>query len=166
MAIPHEIRHNTSLNPLSFNTIMDSTDLKKSGLKVTLPRRLILELLENSDQRHLSAEDAYRMLLERGENIGIATVYRVLAQFEAAGLVERHQFDGTTSVFELTPETHHDHLICTACGTVIEFSNEKIETLQHKIASQAGLEITGHSLQIYGTCKDPEQCLKNREKKG
>lgn len=137
---------------------MDSRDLKKSGLKITLPRKLILEILENSEQHHLSAEDVYKTLLERGENVGIATVYRVLAQFETAGLVERHQFEGITSVFELKPDTHHDHLICTTCGAVIEFVNDRIEQEQHKIAAEYGFKLSGHSLNIYGECHDPDNC--------
>jgi len=141
---------------------MNSQDLKRSGLKITLPRRLILELLKKNEQHHLNAEDVYRLLLEQGENIGIATVYRVLSQFENAGLVERHQFDGHTSVYELKTDTHHDHLICTTCGTVLEFVNEEIEALQRKIAHQVGLTISGHSLQIYGTCQNPAQCVHYR----
>ncbi|WP_370980034.1 ferric iron uptake transcriptional regulator [Agaribacterium sp. ZY112] len=127
----------------------ESQELKKVGLKVTLPRVKILQILENSDTRHMSAEDVYKALLEAGEDVGLATVYRVLTQFESAGLVERHNFDGGHSVFELDRGDHHDHMVCIESGKVIEFHNEDIERLQHEIAETAGYEITGHSLVIY-----------------
>ena len=127
----------------------ESQELKKVGLKVTLPRVKILQILENTENRHVSAEDVYKALLEAGEDVGLATVYRVLTQFETAGLVERHNFDGGHSVFELDRGDHHDHMVCIESGKVIEFHNEAIETLQHQIAEEHGYEITGHSLVLY-----------------
>jgi len=133
---------------------MESSDLKKAGLKVTLPRMKILQFLENSLVRHQSAEDIYRALLEDGEEIGLATVYRVLTQFEAAGLVSRHHFEGGQAVFELGQDGHHDHIICVSCGKVEEFFDELIEAQQMKIASQHGYTVTDHSLTLYGKCSD------------
>ncbi|WP_096086122.1 ferric iron uptake transcriptional regulator [Agaribacterium haliotis] len=127
----------------------ESQELKKVGLKVTLPRVKILQILESSDNRHMSAEDVYKALLDAGEDVGLATVYRVLTQFEGAGLVERHNFDGGHSVFELDRGDHHDHMVCIESGKVIEFHSEDIEQLQHDIAGAAGYEITGHSLVLY-----------------
>ncbi|WP_181919416.1 ferric iron uptake transcriptional regulator [Alkalilimnicola ehrlichii] len=132
---------------------MESKDLRKAGLKVTLPRMKILEMLEQSENRHLSAEDVYKALLEAGEDIGLATVYRVLTQFEAAGLVERHNFEGNQSVFELAEEDHHDHIVCVDCGAIEEFFDEVIEERQEAIAKQYGFEITDHALILYGKCK-------------
>lgn len=131
---------------------MDNANLKKVGLKNTLPRRRILEILENADQHHMSAEDIYRVLLESGEEIGLATVYRVLTQFEEAGLVVRHHFESGQSVFELDHGAHHDHLVCVKCGKVEEFVDTTIEKRQEEIAIKAGYEITDHSLNIYGVC--------------
>ena len=131
---------------------MESSDLKKAGLKVTLPRMKILELLEQSSVRHQSAEDIYRALLDEGEEIGLATVYRVLTQFEAAGLVERHHFESGQAVFELNEKGHHDHLVCVSCGKVEEFFDELIETRQREIAQAKGYEVTDHSLTLYGQC--------------
>ena len=131
---------------------MENQDLRKAGLKVTLPRMKILEILENSSQPHLSAEDIYRILLESDEEIGIATIYRVLTQFESAGLVIRHHFEGGQAVFELDRGKHHDHLICIQCGKIVEFVNTEIEDQQKKIADDAGFNITDHSLIIYGEC--------------
>lgn len=133
---------------------MESRDLKKAGLKVTHPRMKILEVLEESDERHVSAEDLYRMLLDRGEDVGLATVYRVLTQFEAAGLVTRHHFEGGSSVFELNQGEHHDHLVCVRCGRVEEFVDPTIEKRQKAIARKAGFDMTDHSLYIYGICAD------------
>lgn len=127
-------------------------DLKKAGLKVTLPRLKILQILEKSKEHHLSAEDIYRVLIESGEDIGLATVYRVLTQFEEAGLVARHNFEGDQSVFELDRGEHHDHLLCVKCGRVEEFVDEVIEKRQQEIAKQAGFSITDHNLNIYGIC--------------
>lgn len=126
-----------------------STDLKKLGLKVTHPRIRILEILGSEGVRHLSAEDLYRRLLADGEDIGLATVYRVLTQFEAAGLVEKHNFEGGTAVYELDRGQHHDHMVCVESGKVIEFSNAEIERLQKQIAAKHGYEIEDHSLVLY-----------------
>ena len=124
-------------------------ELRKAGLKVTLPRLKILEILEDAKQRHLSAEDIYKDLLKAGEDIGLATVYRVLTQFEAAGLVTRHNFEGGHSVFELDDGDHHDHMVCVETGEVVEFVNDEIERLQHAIADEYGFELLDHSLVLY-----------------
>lgn len=124
-------------------------ELRKAGLKVTLPRLKILEILENREMRHLSAEDIYRELLNLGEDIGIATVYRVLTQFEAAGLVKRHNFEGGHSVFELDDRAHHDHMVCIESGDVVEFMNDEIEQLQHDIAKAHNFELVGHNMVLY-----------------
>jgi len=134
---------------------LENLQIKKAGLKVTLPRVKILQLLEGSEKRHVSAEDVYRMLLESGEEIGLATVYRVLTQFEAAGLVCRHHFEGGQSVFELARGGHHDHIVCIKCGKVVEFMDEVIEERQRVIAEQSGFTIEDHALVIYGICGDP-----------
>ena len=131
-------------------------DLRKAGLKVTLPRIKILELLENSPVHHMSAEDVYKALLEQGEDVGLATVYRVLTQFEAAGIVERHHFEGGHSVFEISQGEHHDHIDCVACGKVLEFNDELIEEQQHKVAESLGFTLTGHALHLYGICSNAE----------
>ncbi len=131
---------------------MDNSNLKKAGLKITLPRLKILEILENAKEHHLSAEDIYNQLVVTGDVIGLATVYRVLTQFEEAGLVVRHHFEGGQSVFELDNGTHHDHLVCVKCGRVEEFVDSVIENRQQEIAKEAGFIITDHSLNIYGTC--------------
>ncbi len=128
---------------------MEATDLKKAGLKATLPRIRILEILEESAGKHLSAEDVYKILLEHGEEVGLATVYRVLTQFESAGLVIRHNFDSGHSVFELDSGTHHDHMVHLDTGEIIEFQNEEIEELQRKIASKHGFDLIEHSLVLY-----------------
>ncbi|MFY8060876.1 MAG: ferric iron uptake transcriptional regulator [Arenimonas sp.] len=132
---------------------IQSNDLKKLGLKVTHPRIRILEILGSEGVRHLSAEDLYRRLLADGEDIGLATVYRVLTQFEAAGLVEKHNFEGGTAVYELDRGQHHDHMVCVETGKVIEFSNAEIERLQKQIAAEHGYEIEDHSLVLYGRPK-------------
>jgi len=124
-------------------------ELRKAGLKVTLPRLKILEIFENSKLRHLSAEDMYKELLDSGEDIGLATVYRVLTQFEAAGLVTRHNFEGGHSVFELDDGEHHDHMVCVESGEVIEFFNEDIEVLQRAMAKEHGFELLDHNLVLY-----------------
>ncbi len=121
---------------------------------MTLPRMKILEILETNETRHMSAEDVYKMLLEGQEDIGLATVYRVLTQFEAAGLVERHHFEGGHSVFELNEGHHHDHIVCVQCGKVSEFVDQTIEKCQEQVASKAGFRIRDHSLIIYGECTD------------
>jgi Fur family ferric uptake transcriptional regulator len=132
---------------------LESSELRKAGLKVTLPRMKILDILEHSSSRHQSAEDVYKALLDSGEDIGLATVYRVLTQFEAAGLVSRHHFEGGHSVFELNEGTHHDHIVCVKCGQVDEFIDETIEKRQKAIAADLGYELTDHCLYMYGICK-------------
>lgn len=124
-------------------------ELRKVGLKVTMPRVKILELLENAEGGHLSAEEIYQRLLEEGEQTGLATVYRVLTQFEAAGLVLRHNFEGGKAVFEIDSGEHHDHMVCMNSGDVIEFHNEEIEEMQRKIAEAHGFELVEHSLVLY-----------------
>lgn len=130
---------------------MGNQELKKAGLKVTVPRLKILYLLETAKLHHLTAEDIYRTLADAGEDIGLATVYRVLTQFEAAGLVKRHRFSDDQSVFELNQAPHH-HLVCVKCATVEEFVDEVIEARQQEIAQNAGYEMTDHALTIYGVC--------------
>ncbi len=132
---------------------MEGKDLRKAGLKVTLPRLKILEILAGSATRHLSAEDIYRSLLESHEDIGLATVYRVLTQFEAAGLVTRHHFEDGMAVFELNQGTHHDHIVCLDCGRVEEFVDAGIEERQTAVARQLGFEIRDHALILYGSCR-------------
>lgn len=129
---------------------MEGKDIKRAGLKITQPRVKILGLLENSADHHLSAEDIYKTLLSNGDDIGLATVYRVLTQFEAAGLVTRHHFESGQAVFELSSEAHHDHMVCVRTGRVVEFCDEVIEQRQKDIAREHGFEITGHSLILYG----------------
>lgn len=131
---------------------MESSELRKAGLKVTLPRVKILDIMESGSSRHQSAEDVYKALLDMGEDIGLATVYRVLTQFEAAGLVSRHHFEGGHSVFELNEGNHHDHILCVKCGKVDEFVDETIEQRQKDIASRLGYEMTDHCLYMYGIC--------------
>ena len=124
-------------------------ELRQAGLKVTLPRLKILEILEDSKLRHMSAEDIYKQLLQEGEDIGLATVYRVLTQFEAAGLVTRHNFEGGHSVFELDDGKHHDHMVVIESGEVVEFVSDEIEKIQHEIAAKHGYELLDHSLVLY-----------------
>lgn len=131
----------------------EGQELKRAGLKVTLPRMKILEILETAEPSHLTAEDIYRRLLESGEEIGLATVYRVLTQFEAAALVHRHHFEGGQAVFELDRGHHHDHIVCMECGHVEEFYDEMIEARQKAVAAEAGFDISDHSLILYGRCK-------------
>lgn len=130
----------------------DPSELKSVGLKATLPRLKILSLFETSDQRHLSAEDIYRVLLTEHEDIGLATVYRVLTQFEQAGLLIRHHFESGKAVFELNQGGHHDHLVCLQCGRVEEFFDSEIEKRQEKIAKERGFSIREHSLYLYVDC--------------
>jgi Fur family ferric uptake transcriptional regulator len=127
-------------------------ELKNAGLKATLPRLRVLSLFGSSEQRHLSAEDVYRMLLTSGEDIGLATVYRVLTQFEQAGLLVRHHFESDKAVFELNQGYHHDHIVCLQCGRVEEFYDEDIENRQKRIADERGFKIHDHSLHIYADC--------------
>ncbi|MEC8298944.1 MAG: ferric iron uptake transcriptional regulator [Pseudomonadota bacterium] len=131
-----------------------SKDLKDAGLKITLPRIKILQVLENSSIQHVSAEDVYKMLIAADEEIGLATVYRVLTQFEQAGLVTRHNFEGGHSVFELSKEDHHDHIVCQKCGKITEFSDEKIEARQSEVAKSLGYILLDHNLNMYGLCPD------------
>ncbi len=131
---------------------METADIKNAGLKVTLPRMKILELLENSADRHLNAEDIYKMLLDSGEEIALATVYRVLTQFETAGLVIRHNFEGGKALYELHDGTHHDHMVCVECGKVFEFVDRTIEQRQRNVAAKAGFSMEDHSLSLYGVC--------------
>jgi len=142
---------------------MESQDLRNAGLKVTLPRLKILEMLENSPTRHLSAEDIYRQLKEIGEDIGLATVYRVLTQFEAAALVTRHHFEGGHAVFELERGHHHDHIVCVQCGQVSEFEDETIEARQRQRAGELGFRLIEHSLIMYGECQKKD-CPNLRER--
>ncbi|HKQ81079.1 MAG TPA: ferric iron uptake transcriptional regulator [Steroidobacteraceae bacterium] len=132
---------------------METSDLRKAGLKVTLPRLKILEILGTAMPRHMSAEDIYKHLLESHEDIGLATVYRVLTQFEAAGLVTRHHFEGATAVFELNEGQHHDHIVCLDCGKVEEFMDAGIEERQRVVANNMQFEIKDHAMILYGHCK-------------
>ena len=132
---------------------MEGKDLRNAGLKVTLPRLKILEILEGDSVRHKSAEDIYKSLLSSNEDIGLATVYRVLTQFEAAGLVTRHHFENGMAVFELNRGDHHDHIVCLDCGKVEEFVDAGIEERQKTIAAQRGFDIHDHSMIIYGRCR-------------
>jgi Fur family ferric uptake transcriptional regulator len=131
---------------------VESKELKDAGLKITLPRVKILQVLESSEVHHVSAEDVYKLLLRNGEEVGLATVYRVLTQFEQAGLVVRHNFEGGHSVFELSSDKHHDHIVCVRCGRVEEFADDEIEQRQKKVADKLGFELTDHNLNMYGLC--------------
>lgn len=133
---------------------MSKTQLREAGLRVTVPRLRVLQVMEEADPHHLSAEDVYKKLLAMDESIGLATVYRVLTQFESAGIVERHNFAEDYAVYELTPLTHHDHMVDVDHGTVIEFVDEKIEQLQHDIAEKHGYELVDHELVLYVRKKD------------
>lgn len=142
-----------ALNISHGDWILESNDLRNVGLKVTLPRVKILEILENqTEEKHLSAEKVYKILLRDNEEIGLATVYRVLTQFETAGLVTRHHFEGGNSVFELNRGSHHDHIVCMKCGKVDEFTDSVIEKHQLDIAKKLGYQLTDHSLYLYGFC--------------
>ncbi len=133
---------------------MDAEDLKTAGLKVTLPRLKILEILEVSTNHHLSAEDVYRTLIEQNEEIGIATIYRVLSQFEESGIVQKLNFENNQAVYELCGQDHHDHLVCDKCNTIIEFQDDVIEEHQLQIAKKYGFQLTDHSLYLYGLCSN------------
>jgi len=137
-------------------------ELKRAGLKITLPRVKILSILQDPANQHISAEDVYKILLDQNEEIGLATVYRVLNQFDDAGIVTRHHFEGGKSVFELSHKKHHDHLVCLKCGKVIEFEDDTIEKRQLDIAESHNIKLTNHSLYLYGECKDEEACEKHR----
>ena len=130
-----------------------STDLKQAGLKTTRPRLKVLSVLENSSVRHMAAEDVYKVLLDDKQSIGLATIYRVLTQFEDAGLVIRHNFEGERAVFELNDEAHHDHMVCVECGAVSEFVDQRIEAQQEKVAKEHGFVIHDHALTLYGMCQ-------------
>ncbi|MCP9338468.1 ferric iron uptake transcriptional regulator [Stutzerimonas xanthomarina] len=129
--------------------MVENSELRKAGLKVTLPRVKILQMLDTTDRRHMSAEDVYKALMEAGEDVGLATVYRVLTQFEAAGLVVRHNFDGGHAVFELADGGHHDHMVCVDSGDVIEFFDPEIEKLQKEIVKRHGYDLVDHNLVLY-----------------
>ncbi|MCH8502010.1 MAG: ferric iron uptake transcriptional regulator [Aliidiomarina sp.] len=137
--------------------------LKKAGLKVTSPRIKILEVMKNPAHQHVSAEEVFKILLEQGDEVGLATVYRVLNQFDDAGIVTRHHFEGGRSVFELSAKDHHDHLVCLDCGRVIEFEDDVIEKRQLAVAKDNGLTLTNHSLYLYGECKNADTCAHNRD---
>ena len=134
----------------------EGQQLKVAGLKITVPRMRVLHVLEQSKDHHLSAEDVYKALLDSGEDVGLATVYRVLTQFEAVGLITRHNFEGGYCVFELRQAEHHDHLVCLTCGRVEEFVDEIIEQRQQLIAQKAGFKMLDHALNIYGSCSQCE----------
>ena len=134
----------------------DPRELKGSGLKVTVPRLKVLDLFQHSPERHLTAEDVYRRLLEEHSDIGLATVYRVLTQFEQAGLLVRHHFEGGKAVYELNEGAHHDHLVCLQCGRVEEFYDAEIEKRQARVARERGFQIHDHSLQLYADCVKPD----------
>lgn len=129
-------------------------ELKRAGLKVTLPRLKILQILQDPNNQHISAEDVYKILIEQDEEIGLATVYRVLNQFDDAGILNRHHFEGGKSVFEISHKDHHDHLVCLKCGKVIEFEDDVIEQRQEMVAKQHNIKLTHHSLYLYGECTD------------
>lgn len=130
-----------------------TSELKKAGLKATTPRLKILEILEAAEHPHVTAEEVYKRLLAAGEEVGLATVYRVLTQFQAAGLVIRHNFEGGRSVFEINQGGHHDHMVCMVCGEVFEFYDNAIEERQREVAAKAGFVIDDHSLYLYGVCE-------------
>ena len=131
----------------------ESKQLKEAGLKITTPRLKVLQILDDADKHHLSAEEVYKALIDMGEDVGLATVYRVLSQFEQAGLIQRHNFEGGYSVYELCQGEHHDHLVCVKCGKVEEFVDELIEQRQALIAEKANFKMTDHALNIYGLCE-------------
>lgn len=133
------------------------SDLKKAGLKATVPRRKILEIFEAAEHPHLTAEEVYQRLRSGGEDVGLATVYRVLTQFESAGLIIRHNFEGGRSVYEVNQGGHHDHMVCVVCGQVFEFMDSAIEERQRRVADNAGFIIEEHSLYLYGVCEGMKQ---------
>jgi ferric uptake regulator, Fur family len=147
------MRYDTSQQITDWVLLMsDSSNLKSVGLKVTLPRIKILNLFETSSERHMTADDVYRQLLAEGEDLGLATVYRVLSQFESANILMRHHFEGGKAVFELNKGPHHDHIMCLQCGKVEEFTDPEIEERQEKIAAARGFNIHEHTLHIYADC--------------
>ncbi len=133
---------------------MDANDLKNTGLKITLPRLKIIEILENNAKHHVSAEDIYQLLIESQDNVSLATVYRVLAQFEKAEIVKKLNFENNQSVYELSDGSHHDHLLCVKCGDIEEFVDKTIEKRQQNIAEKYGYKLTDHCLYLYGICKN------------
>jgi Fur family ferric uptake transcriptional regulator len=135
---------------------LNTNDLKKAGLKATLPRLRILEILERNTEQHLSAEDVYKALIDNGEDVGLATIYRVLTQFEAAGIVQRHNFDGGHAVFEIAGTAHHDHMVDIDSGEVVEFFDEEIERRQRQVVEQHGYKLQDHSLVLYVKKKPTE----------
>ena len=137
--------------------------LKEAGLKVTSPRLKVLEVLKSIPDEHISAEELYKLMLEQDEEIGLATIYRVLNQFDDAGIVTRHHFEGGKSVFELSDKHHHDHLVCLKCGKVIEFEDDVIEQRQQMVADKYNLKLTHHSLYLYGECNDKEACAEYKK---
>jgi len=145
-----------SLHDFQERPMSNPNELKNMGLKATLPRLTILEIFQRGGQRHMSAEDVYRQLLASHIDIGLATVYRVLTQFEQAGLLARNHFDNGKAVFELNQGTHHDHLVCLVCGKVEEFYDPEIERRQQTIAKERGFELQDHALSLYGTCLKPD----------
>ena len=144
---------------------VDAQDLRDVGLKVTGPRIRILGMLAANADRHMTAEDVYRELLSSGDEIGLATIYRVMTQFESAGLVKRHHFEGNQSVFELDEGEHHDHLVCVNCGRVVEFCDEIIDQRQRTVAEKAGFKLQEHSMILYGVCSDAGCANKKKPKK-
>ena len=136
---------------------MESQDLRKAGLKVTHPRVRILDVLESTSHPHMTAEDIYRALMERGDDIGLATVYRVLTQFEAAGLVLKHNFEGGQAVYELDRGVHHDHMVDVESGKVIEFTDDDLEALQKIIAERLGYRLVDHRMELYGVALDRDR---------
>ena len=141
--------------------MVEHDGLKKTGLKATLPRLKIMDIFEHSKQKHLSAEDIYKLMISSNDEIGLATIYRVLTQFEQVGLLIRHHFEGGKAVYELNEKSHHDHIVCLQCGHVTEFVNEEIEKLQTKVAEEHGFKIIEHSLIIYAdSIKKPCDCKK------
>ena len=138
---------------------MDAEDLKSAGLKVTLPRLKILEVLEKSSNHHLTVEDIYRALIEQNKEINVATIYRVLSQFEESGIVNKLNFENNQAVYELSNVEHHDHLVCVKCNIIIEFQDDVIEQHQLQIANKYGFQLTDHSLYLYGLCKTCKESL-------
>jgi len=153
---PIQLTYNGDIHILQCTSMDQNQELKKAGLKVTLPRLKILEILQLPENQHISAEDVYKILLDQGEDIGLATVYRVLNQFDDAGILNRHHFEGGKSVFEISNKKHHDHIVCLDCGRVIEFEDEVIEERQNEIASVHNIHLTNHSLYLYGKCIKPQ----------
>jgi len=152
-----QTEYDSRKTPEAAKAAMNSSDeLKSSGLKATLPRLRILKLFESASLRHMSADDIYRLLMQEGVDIGLATVYRVLTQFEQAGLLRRHHFEGGKAVFELNQGGHHDHLVCMQCGRVEEFYDAEIEKRQESIARERGFTIHEHSLYLYADCSKPD----------